>query len=604
MLSDYQTSKSYLGVDKSAKERRWVESLDLRGVELASAIAQGEDIPDIVARVMVARGQDSESAAHYLDPSIKRLMPDPSSMTDMDKAADRIVRAIQNREKIAIFGDYDVDGATSSALMALFLRHCGCEATIYIPDRIFEGYGPNPDAMDQLIEQGHTLILTLDCGSTSFDALQRAHERKTDVVVIDHHQVGEELPLCVALVNPNRQDDLSQLGHLAAVGVTFMTLVAVNRALRQTGFYKSVCPAPDLLGWLDLVALGTVCDVVPLIGLNRAFVVKGLMVIRANRNLGLNALLAVSRVSGPVSPYHLGFMLGPRINAGGRIGDAALGAKLLTSEDQSQAEHIASELERLNKERQALEQIMLEDAIAQAERQLMEDPDGAGLVTYSSDWHAGIVGLLASRLKERFRRPAFAIALGPDGTGTGSGRSIAGSDLGGAVRAAHAAGLLVKGGGHAMAAGLTIETDKIKEFRHFLHERLSEQVEQARSNDELRIDAALTATGATEDLVKMLEKAGPYGAGNPEPIFVFPSHKIAFADVVGQGGHIRCTLSNSSGGKLKGICFRAAEEPIGKLLLENRGSSLHVAGSLSLDYWQGRPSVQLRIIDASEVKGP
>lgn len=604
MLSDYQTSKSYLGVDKSAKERRWVESLDLRGVELASAIAQGEDIPDIVARVMVARGQDSESAAHYLDPSIKRLMPDPSTMTDMDKAADRIVRAIQNREKIAIFGDYDVDGATSSALMALFLRHCGCEATIYIPDRIFEGYGPNPDAMDQLIEQGHTLILTLDCGSTSFDALQRAHERKTDVVVIDHHQVGEELPRCVALVNPNRQDDLSQLGHLAAVGVTFMTLVAVNRALRQNGFYKSVCPAPDLLGWLDLVALGTVCDVVPLIGLNRAFVVKGLMVIRANRNLGLNALLAVSRVSGPVSPYHLGFMLGPRINAGGRIGDAALGAKLLTSEDQSQAEHIASELERLNKERQALEQIMLEDAIAQAERQLMEDPDGAGLVTFSSDWHAGIVGLLASRLKERFRRPAFAIALGPDGTGTGSGRSIAGSDLGGAVRAAHAAGLLVKGGGHAMAAGLTIETDKIKEFRHFLHERLSEQVEQARSNDELKIDAALTATGATEDLVKMLEKAGPYGAGNPEPIFVFPSHKIAFADVVGQGGHIRCTLSNSSGGKLKGICFRAAEEPIGKLLLENRGSSLHVAGSLSLDYWQGRPSVQLRIIDAAEVKGP
>ncbi|WP_321449917.1 single-stranded-DNA-specific exonuclease RecJ [uncultured Cohaesibacter sp.] len=604
MLSDYQTSKSYLGVDKSAKERRWVESLDLRGVELASAIAQGEDIPDIVARVMVARGQDSESAAHYLDPSIKRLMPDPSTMTDMDKAADRIVHAIQNREKIAIFGDYDVDGATSSALMALFLRHCGCEATIYIPDRIFEGYGPNPDAMDQLIEQGHTLILTLDCGSTSFDALQRAHERKTDVVVIDHHQVGEELPRCVSLVNPNRQDDLSQLGHLAAVGVTFMTLVAVNRALRQIGFYRSVCPAPDLLGWLDLVALGTVCDVVPLIGLNRAFVVKGLMVIRANRNLGLNALLAVSRVSGPVSPYHLGFMLGPRINAGGRIGDAALGAKLLTSQDQSQAEHIASELERLNKERQALEQIMLEDAIAQAERQLMEDPDGAGLVTFSSDWHAGIVGLLASRLKERFRRPAFAIALGPDGTGTGSGRSIAGSDLGSAVRAAHAAGILVKGGGHAMAAGLTIETDKIREFRHFLHERLSEQVEEARANDELKIDAALTATGATEDLVKTLEKAGPYGAGNPEPIFVFPSHKISFADVVGQGGHIRCTLSNSSGGKLKGICFKAAEEPIGKLLLENRGNSLHVAGSLSLDYWQGRPSVQLRIIDAAEVKGP
>ncbi|WP_319410245.1 single-stranded-DNA-specific exonuclease RecJ [uncultured Cohaesibacter sp.] len=604
MLPDLEASKSYLGVDKSAKERRWVESLDLRGVEMASAIAQGQDIPDIVARVMVARGLNMESAEHYLDPSIKRLMPDPSCMTDMDKAAERIALAVSKREKIAIFGDYDVDGATSSALMALFLRHCGCEATIYIPDRIFEGYGPNPDAMDQLIDQGHTLILTLDCGSTSFDALQHAHERKTDVVVIDHHQVGEELPVCVALVNPNRQDDLSQLGHLAAVGVTFMSLVATNRTLRQKGFYQSGIRPPDLLGWLDLVALGTVCDVVPLIGLNRAFVVKGLMVIRSNHNIGLNALLAVSRVSGPVSPYHLGFMLGPRINAGGRIGDAALGARLLTSSDPSEAEHIASELERLNRERQALEQIMLEDAVAQAERQLLEDPDCAGIVTFSSDWHAGIVGLLASRLKERFRRPAFAIAIGPDGKGTGSGRSISGSDLGAAVRAAVGEGMLVKGGGHAMAAGLTIETDKIREFRHYLHERLCQQVSQARASEELKIDAALTASGASEELVKTLEKAGPYGAGNPEPVFVFPSHKIAFADVVGQGGHIRCTISNSSGGKLKAICFRASEEPIGKLLLDNRGSSLHIAGSLSLDYWQGRPSVQLRIIDASEVKGP
>nr|WP_321457330.1 single-stranded-DNA-specific exonuclease RecJ [uncultured Cohaesibacter sp.] len=601
MLSENESSKSYLGVSKSAKERRWVEGLDIRGIELASAIAQSEDIPDIVARVMVARGQTTESAAHYLDPSLKRLMPDPSCITDMDIAAERIAAAIRGKEKIAIFGDYDVDGATSSALMALFLRHCGCETTVYIPDRIFEGYGPNPTAIDQLIDEKHTLILTLDCGSTSFEALERARDRKIDVVVIDHHQVGEGLPACVALVNPNRQDDLSQLGHLAAVGVTFMTLVAVNRQLRQIGFYNTGFKAPDLLGWLDLVALGTVCDVVPLIGLNRAFVVKGLMVIRANNSVGLSALLAVSRVSGPVSPYHLGFMLGPRINAGGRIGDAALGARLLMSNDQSEAEHIASELERLNKERQALEQIMLEEAIAQAQHQMLDDPDCSSLVTSSADWHAGIVGLLASRLKERFRCPAFAIALGPDGLGTGSGRSITGSDLGAAVRAAHASGLLVKGGGHAMAAGLTIETEKIEEFRHFLTEQLQAQVAHARSHDELKIDAALTATGASEDLVKMLEKAGPYGAGNPEPIFVFPSHKIAFADVVGQGGHVRCTIANSSGGKLKGICFRAAEEPIGKLLLENRGQSLHVAGSLSLDYWQGRPSVQLRIIDAAEV---
>ena len=601
MLPKHSNTKSYLGIDRSAKERRWVEQLDRRGVELSGAIAQAFDIPDIVARVMVARGQDLEGAKHYLDPSLKQLMPDPSTMTDMDKAAERIAQAIMSGEKIAIFGDYDVDGATSSALMALFLRHFGCDTSIYIPDRIFEGYGPNPDAIDQLIDQGHTLILTLDCGATSFAALERAAERQIDVVVLDHHQVGETLPPSVALVNPNRHDDLSQLGHLAAVGVTFMALVAVNRLLRQKGYYSANAKAPDLLGWLDLVALGTVCDVVPLQGLNRAFVVKGLMVIRAHGNAGLSALQTISRVSGPVSPYHLGFLLGPRINAGGRIGDAALGARLLTCHDPHEAEHIAAELERLNKERQALEQIMLEEAIGQADRQVMEDPDCASLVTHSPEWHAGIVGLLASRLKERFRRPAFAIALNPDGIGTGSGRSIAGSDLGAAVRTAVEQGLLIKGGGHAMAAGLTIEQDKIDRFRQFLGLSLASQVQEARSSDELKIDAALTASGATEELVTILEKAGPYGAGNPEPVFVFPSHKIAFADVVGQGGHVRCTIANNSGGKLKGISFRAADEPLGKLLLDSRGQTIHIAGTLSLDHWQGRPTVQLRIIDAAPV---
>ncbi|SNY93254.1 exonuclease RecJ [Cohaesibacter sp. ES.047] len=593
-------SPPYLGVARSAKQRRWVEQLDVRGIELAGAIAQSLDVPDIVARVMAARGQTLDSAAHYLEPSLKRLMPDPSDITDMDTAAARIAEAIEKREKIAIFGDYDVDGATSSALMALFLRHCGCEASIYIPDRIFEGYGPNPDAIDTLIDQGHQLILTLDCGSTSFEALEQAQKRAIDIVVVDHHQVGETLPPCAALVNPNRHDDLSQLGHLAAVGVTFMTLVAVNRLLRQRGLYQSRCAAPDLLSWLDLVALGTVCDVVPLIGLNRAFVVKGLVAIRAHSNIGLSSLQGVSRVSGPVSPYHLGFLLGPRINAGGRIGDAALGSRLLTCHDKDEADHLANELERLNKERQALEQIMLEEAIAQADRQLMDNPDSVSLITHSRDWHAGIVGLLASRLKERFRRPSFAVALNPDNIGTGSGRSIPGSDLGAAVRAACDKGLLVKGGGHAMAAGLTIEQQQIEAFHGFLNDELSQQVKDSWSADDLKIDAALTASGATEDLVKLLEKAGPYGAGNPEPVFVFPSHKITFADVVGQGGHVRCTIGNASGGKLKGICFRAAEEPLGKLLLDKRGQSIHIAGSLSLDYWQGRPTVQVRIIDAAE----
>ena len=390
MISD---RKAYLGVSKSAKERKWIERLDERGTSIASAIAQSQGIADIVARVMAGRGLDLEAAEGYLDPAIKDLMPDPSCITDMDLAAERIAHSIIKGDKIAIFGDYDVDGATSSALLYNFLAHCGIEATIYIPDRIFEGYGPNPDAIDQLIDAGHQLIATLDCGSTSFTALERAKERNIDVVVLDHHQVGEELPPCVALVNPNRQDDLSKLGHLAAVGVTFMTIVAVNRTLRQKGFFGAQCSAPNLLAWLDLVALGTVCDVVPLVGLNRAFVTKGMLVIRKHSNVGLSALQAVSRVSGPVRPYHLGFLLGPRINAGGRIGDAALGARLLTTSNPSQAEQIANELERLNKERQALEQIMLEEATAQADMLLMADPDAACLVTSSPDWHAGIVGI-------------------------------------------------------------------------------------------------------------------------------------------------------------------------------------------------------------------
>lgn len=594
------SSKAYLGIACSSKDRRWVERLDGRGVELATAISQSYGLPDIVARVLAGRGLDLEGAEGFLDPSLKSLMPDPSIMTDMDRAAERIALAVTSGQKVAIFGDYDVDGATSSALMANFLRHCGLDASIYIPDRIFEGYGPNPDAIDQLIDQGHQLIITLDCGATSFAALERARDRQVDVVVLDHHQVGQELPPCVALVNPNRHDDLSQLGYLAAVGVTFMAVVATNRLLRQKGVYASQVPAPDLLAWLDLVALGTVCDVVPLKGLNRAFVVKGMLVIRKHSNIGLSALQAVSRISGPVRPYHLGFLLGPRINAGGRIGDAALGARLLTTTDREKAEHIAGELERLNKERQALEQIMLEEATAQADQMTMTNPDIASLVTYSPDWHAGIVGLLASRLKEKFRRPAFAIALGENGQGTGSGRSIVGADLGLAVRQAVDDGLLVKGGGHAMAAGLTIDAPQIETFRDYLNAHLQEQVKEARTHDEMKIDAALTASGATEDLVNQLEKAGPFGAGNSEPVFVFPSHTISFADVVGQGGHVRCTLSNMSGGKLKAICFRAADEPIGKLLLENRGQPLHVAGSLSLDYWQGRPSVQLRILDAAK----
>ena len=594
----YDNSRPVLGIVKSANQCIWKERLDTAGLGRAEAINRNFDISDILSRVLAAKDIDPDKANAYLDPSMRDLMPDPSSLTDMDNAVVRLSRAINDNEKIAIFGDYDVDGATSSALMHLFLKSCGIQSTIYIPDRIYDGYGPNIKAMDLLIDQGHTLILTLDCGSTSFEALEHTSSRKIDVVVLDHHQVGEELPECCALVNPNRQDDLSGLGYCAAVGVVFMTIVALNRHLRKAGFWNNRT-APDLLSWLDLVALGTVADVVPLTGLNRAFVHKGLIAIRGRTNPGLAALQTVARLSGPAAAYHLGFLLGPRINAGGRIGDAALGARLLTTTSLEDATRIAAELDILNQQRQQKEAIMLEEATELAERQMIEQADTSVLIVSGEDWHPGIVGLLASRLKEKFKRPSIAFSINADNTATGSGRSIPGIDLGACIRQAVDENILVKGGGHAMAAGMTISVGQIDSLKSFLENALHSDVARMNQNPELRIDAPLTASGATEELIQDLEKAGPYGSGQPDPIFVFPSHNLRFVDTVGNG-HIRCSLSDGMGKTIKGIAFRAAEEPLGKLMLGSRMENLHVAGSLSLNYWRGKPEVQLRIVDAAK----
>ena len=566
---------------------------------MSTAIWQRTGIPEILARIMAARGVGLDAAEKYLEPTIRELMPDPSTLTEMDELADRLARAIADGEAIALFGDYDVDGACACALMARFLRHFNIDPQVHIPDRIFEGYGPNIAAMDKLIDSGATLIITLDCGTTSDAPIAHARARGADVLVIDHHLSDHELPDANALVNPNRPDDISGLGYLCAAGVTFMVLVAVNRALRQQGRTG----LPDLLKLLDLVALATVCDVVPLVGLNRAFVVRGLEVARRGDNKGIAALALAARLSGPMNPYHLGFLIGPRINAGGRIGNAALGTELLTVDDEHHALAIAGRLDELNTERQRIEVEAVAEAAAVAELEIGSGEGPPVLVLASANWHPGVAGLIASRLRERFERPTFAIALQPDGTGTGSGRSMPGVDLGRAVIAAVDAGLIAKGGGHAMAAGVTIRPGQLGPFRAYLTEALSGDVAVARAATALPVDAALTARGASLELVHSLERAGPYGSGNPGPVFAFPAHRARFAQVVGKGGHVSFTLASEDGARLKAIAFRAAETAIGDALLRGNDASFHFAGSLSIDHYQGREQVQFRLTDMASPKG-
>jgi single-stranded-DNA-specific exonuclease len=533
---------------------------------------------------------------------VRDLMPDPSVLAGMAEAAARLADAVQRGECVAIFGDYDVDGATSAATLARYLRHCGLQPLIHIPDRLFEGYGPNVEAVRALAGRGATLLVTVDCGTVSHEPLAQARKLGQDVIVIDHHLADEVLPEAI-VVNPNRLDDLSKLGHLAAVGLVFMTVVALNRELRARGFWNDEHPEPDLLALLDLVALGTVADVVPLKGLNRAFVGKGLLALRRRDNPGLTALMDVARLNGPPEPWHLGFLLGPRINAGGRIGRATLGVDLLLSDDPIECARIAAELDRLNRERQTIELSTLAQAEAEAMAALGVEEKGAVVVTAAEGWHPGVVGLVAARLKERFGRPAFAIALEPGGIGTGSGRSITGVDLGRAVRAAVGEGLLVKGGGHAMAAGITLKKDGLSAFRAFLEDSLATTVEAARRVDAIFIDGALTAGAASSELIGTLAKAGPFGAGNPEPVVALPSHTVVYADEVGQA-HIRVRLRAGDGAAINAIAFRAVGQDLGRALLQSRGRAVHAAGCLTLDRWQGEERVQLRLTDIAPADGP
>src|SRR5436190_19292771 len=592
------TPSAFLGVERSVSGRVWRARLDARGEAHATAMTQRHGISELLARILAGRDVEVDAVLEFLDPTVRRLMPDPDTLTDMAKAAARIVDAIERRETIAIFGDYDVDGATSTAVLAKFLRHCGLEPLIHIPDRLFEGYGPNTEAVRMLAGKGAQPLVTVDCGTTSIEPLVEAKALGLDVVTIDHHQAGEALPPVDALVNPNRQDDLSGLNHLAAVGLVFMTVVAVNGELRKRAFWHVLRPKPDLLDSLDLVALGTVADVVPLKGLNRAFVSKGLIAMRRREHVGLTALMDAARLTGPPEPWHLGFLLGPRINAGGRIGRADLGVMLLLEDDPTQAAAIAAELDRLNRERQAMEQATVAEAEAEAQAALGIEEKGAVVVTAGQGWHPGVVGRVAARLKERYGRPAFAIALEPGGIGTGSGRSITGVDIGSAVRHAVASGLLIKGGGHAMAAGVTIAPDKLAAFRAYLEETLQDAVEKARHEDCLELDGAVSAAGTSVPMLNDIGRAGPFGAGHPEPVFALPSHIVAYAEEVGQS-HVRARLRAGDGAMLNAIAFRAAGKPLGNALIANRGRNVHAAGTLSIDRWNGEERVQLRLMDVA-----
>ena len=593
------SSGYFLGVETSALGRPWRPRLDASGEACALAITQIGGQEELIARVLAGRGVEPDAVERYLNPTLRDLMPDPFCVRDMEAATERLRRAVERGERVAIFGDYDVDGACSAALLSEYLGAAGCETIVHIPDRVTEGYGPNVEAIRLFASKGASLVVTVDCGAVSHEPFEEAQRLGLDAIAFDHHQAPEALPGALAIVDPNRQDDLSGLGNLCAAGVVLMALVALNRALREAGFWNGRA-APDLLAALDLVALATVADVVPLTGLNRAFVVKGLAVMRRRARPGLAALFDVAGADGPPRPYHLGYLIGPRINAGGRIGDAALGARLLTTADELEARNVAAELDRLNRARRDIEAAMLEEAEAEALLALGLEERGAAVVVAGERWPPGVVGIVAARLKERFGRPAFALSLN-GAHATGSGRSIAGVDLGKTVRAAVEAGIAIKGGGHAMAAGVTVMKERLGDWRAFLEERLGEPVARARLGASLSIDAAVTAGAATPELAHRLEAAGPFGSGNPEPIFVLPRHRLADVTPVGSR-HLRVRAVAADGQAMEGIVFRVAGQKLGEALVRLNGAPAHLAGALEVSRYGGRERAQLRVIDVAEAR--
>lgn len=588
--------QAFLGVARSARGRVW--RLQPADAETVSTLMRRHDLPDVVARAMAARGIDAANAETYLAPTLRALMPDPSRLADMDKAVERLAQAVTARETVAIFGDYDVDGATSAALLGRYLAGLGVPVRTHIPDRIAEGYGPNARALLGLRDQGAKLLVTVDCGVTAFEALAAAKAGGMETIVLDHHQVEDTLPDCLAVVDPKRRDDTSDADDLAAVGVVFLLLVGLNRALRAAGAFGPARPEPDLKKLLDLVAFGTVCDVVPLKGLNRAFVVQGLKVMGEGGNVGLACLAERAGLTGAPETYHIGFVMGPRINAGGRVGKSDLGARLLACDDRAVANAIAEELEQHNVDRREIEATALAEAIAQSDRVM--PADGPVVVAAGEDWHPGVVGLVAARLKERFNVPACAVTfLGA--VGKGSGRSVPGVNLGAAILAAREAGVLLSGGGHAMAAGFTVARDDLSRFCAFLADHVRAQMAGGAAVSEQLVDGAIDISAATPALVETLARMEPFGAGNEEPRFVVPSVRLGRVDTVG-AGHVRAYAYGRAGGRLKMIAFRCADDDLGAALLAHRDRQVHLLGALRADTWQGRRDVQFVVEDLAFVE--
>ena len=579
------------GVARSFTGRRWL----LKSVDAALESALLRELSPVVARLLALRGVGVAEAADYLAPKLKNLLPDPLVLKDMDLAVTRVAAALTGGERIAVFGDYDVDGSTSAALLSDFLSALGAAPRIYIPDRMTEGYGPSPTAMRVLAAEGAKLVITVDCGSAAIAALEEARVLGMDVVVLDHHRV-EQRPPAVAHVNPNQPDDTSNLGYLCAAGVTFLFLVGLNRQLRQSGFYENRGIAePDLRLFMDLVGLATVCDVVPLKEVNRAFVRFGLGQLSTLSRPGLSALAGVANARGPFTPYHLGFVFGPRINAGGRVGRSSLGVDLLTARHGAQAGEFAELLDLHNKERQAIEKKILEQAIAMAETQ----SNAPFILVAGEGWHPGVVGIVAGRLKERFAKPAF-VAGFEGGMGRGSARSIPGIDVGAIIRAAADAKVIEYGGGHAMAAGFSLMAGQLDGFSRFITDSFSGAGPALAAATDLYLDAVSSPAGANVALAAEIAAAGPFGAGNPEPLLVLPDVRVAFADIVG-AAHVKMRLAGGDATVLDAIAFRAVGTPLGDGLLAARGRTLHVAGRLRQDDWNGRVRVQLEIEDAAAV---
>lgn len=575
---------SLLSKNSSVLGKSWIfRQTDPRDCRL---LTQHLGVSDLIARLLNARGITAEQASDFLSPTLRSYLPDPSHLKDMDIGVNRVIQALRNKEKIAIFGDYDVDGATSSALLYRFFEHLGAPLRVYIPDRQKEGYGPTVSALRQLHEEGMRVVITVDCGTTAHESLEQATELGLDSIVIDHHVSLPFLPKVTAVINPNRVDQESSCGTLAAVGVSFLFLVALNRALKEQNLYTKETQSFDLLSLLDLVALGTVCDVVSLTGLNRAFVSQGLKIMGQRKNLGLKTLMDQSGIQSRLTPYHLGFILGPRVNAGGRVGQSSLGVQLLTTREASHAQTLAQSLSTYNDQRQAIETQVLEEATAQV------NPSDTGFIcVFGEGWHPGVIGIVAGRLKDKFHRPCAVIAL--DGTqGKASARSIAGFDLGAQIQEACRQGLLITGGGHPMAAGFTIDTSQIKAFQAFMNDRL----QGVDMTPYLYIDSYLSANGVTVEFIQSLEKMEPFGMGNSTPRFVLSDARLNHIVPVGTH-HLRCSLRTLEGKSLTAMAFRSIGTSLGDALLNSQGQMIEVAGTVSLNTWGGRDIPQFIIED-------